>query len=621
MALFTILLAPAMLATDVVVTSAEDRMDGDTSSIAALLAQPGDDGVISLREALTAAQTAVGPHVIRLSESLSGDTLFVRSPLPRVETSMELAGLMRDGAPDFTIDARLLELIDAPAILHVVASHVSIRSFRFQYIPRGLTGAVRVEGAMPLPEGERIVSDVIIEHCHFSNDDFAYSPADAIHAIDVRMDRDTQIVEPVLLNLVVAHNRFSGFLGESVSVSVGVAGARALLDGLLVENNAFENGSYFIEMAPAGTGSTMRGIRILSNSFRKGPGVFLLAESPDNVLHDVLVEGNTFEDNATTILIGPDAGATVRNVRVVANDMDSNIFVDWKDQASVGNILIVGNRYVGEDTFVSIGSNSRAASSVVYDIDIVNNVASGGIDVVAGGTGSVIRDVTIGNNTIVPQSRSALQVLEDVDHASTEIARLEVMNNIFAAPAGFDDLLGDIPEESVRHCLTKDTRFAGILGNFNGNPRFINAVAADFRLGPSSAAIDRGTSDVGYQTDINCAIRVDDPATPDRGSGNSPWFDIGAYEYLGQVWPTLSVTIVGEGTVQTTPAGALCLSDVALRFPPGTAVRMTPSPSAGWRFSSWTGDSECQAGEILLEHELSCTAKFTISRRRAARHP
>jgi hypothetical protein len=68
----------------VTVTSTTDVADGDTSSIAALIATPGPDGVISLREAILAANNTSGSDAI--SFSIAGPGLKSITPLSVLPT-------------------------------------------------------------------------------------------------------------------------------------------------------------------------------------------------------------------------------------------------------------------------------------------------------------------------------------------------------------------------------------------------------------------------------------------------------------------------------------------------------------------------------------------------------
>lgn len=61
----------------VVVDTNTDIVDGDTTSIANLIATPGPDGFISLREAITAANTDAAADIITFDNSLDGDQILL----------------------------------------------------------------------------------------------------------------------------------------------------------------------------------------------------------------------------------------------------------------------------------------------------------------------------------------------------------------------------------------------------------------------------------------------------------------------------------------------------------------------------------------------------------------
>jgi NOL1/NOP2/fmu family ribosome biogenesis protein len=76
---------------------------------------------------------------------------------------------------------------------------------------------------------------------------------------------------------------------------------------------------------------------------------------------------------------------------------------------------------------------------------------------------------------------------------------------------------------------------------------------------------------------------------------------------------SLSVTVVGQGTVASNPAGINCPGDCGEPYPPGTLVTLTATPSAGWAFSAWSGD--CTGTNptipVTLNTAKACTATFT----------
>ena len=67
------------------------------------------------------------------------------------------------------------------------------------------------------------------------------------------------------------------------------------------------------------------------------------------------------------------------------------------------------------------------------------------------------------------------------------------------------------------------------------DPRFVNPAAGDFHLSAGSSAIDNANSGVANwpSTDADGHARVDDPGTPNRGTGPVTFADRGACEFLG----------------------------------------------------------------------------------------
>ena len=94
----------ARSASDIVVTTVSDATNGDTSSVAALLANPGPDGV-SLRESITATNNDPGTHTIRFAPSLKGATItFDSQPPPLLGGGVTIEGdIDGDGKPDVTL--------------------------------------------------------------------------------------------------------------------------------------------------------------------------------------------------------------------------------------------------------------------------------------------------------------------------------------------------------------------------------------------------------------------------------------------------------------------------------------------------------------------------------------
>ncbi len=52
---------------------------------------------------------------------------------------------------------------------------------------------------------------------------------------------------------------------------------------------------------------------------------------------------------------------------------------------------------------------------------------------------------------------------------------------------------------------------------------------------------------------------------------------------------SLTVSVIGSGTVSSNPSGVSCPSTCSHVFTGGTQVTLTPTPAAGWAFSGWSG--------------------------------
>src|SRR5262249_39705076 len=75
----------------VTVTNLNDFVNGNTTSIANLIATPGPDG-ISLREAVTAANNTAGSDAITFQAGLSGTITLINGELPTIISTVTITG-------------------------------------------------------------------------------------------------------------------------------------------------------------------------------------------------------------------------------------------------------------------------------------------------------------------------------------------------------------------------------------------------------------------------------------------------------------------------------------------------------------------------------------------------
>ncbi len=74
----------------------------------------------------------------------------------------------------------------------------------------------------------------------------------------------------------------------------------------------------------------------------------------------------------------------------------------------------------------------------------------------------------------------------------------------------------------------------------------------------------------------------------------------------------LGVTIAGtgSGTVTTSPAGIDCGTDCTEDYVMDTTVNLTAVPSGDSTFSGWSGHTDCNDGQVIMDADKTCTATF-----------
>ncbi len=106
----------------------------------------------------------------------------------------------------------------------------------------------------------------------------------------------------------------------------------------------------------------------------------------------------------------------------------------------------------------------------------------------------------------------------------------------------------------------------------------------------------------------------------DMSTGSSLYVEKSSYNCY--VWPVrsglsyeyLNISIVGDGggTVNSSPSGINCVANCAATFPLDSFVFLFALPDAGSIFEGWSGDGDCDAGNVTVDTAKWCTATFTI---------
>jgi hypothetical protein len=77
--------------------------------------------------------------------------------------------------------------------------------------------------------------------------------------------------------------------------------------------------------------------------------------------------------------------------------------------------------------------------------------------------------------------------------------------------------------------------------------------------------------------------------------------------------PTLSVTLAGNGTVTSTPAGIDCGATCSTQVEFGTQVSLAATPGAGATFSGWSGGACSGTGACVVTVDADTTVIATFT--------
>jgi len=302
---------------------------------------------------------------------------------------------------------------------------------------------------------------------------------------------------------------------------------------------------------------------------------------------------NIFTDNSYHVLNGASQGATAvidgftitgGNANSTANnDRGGGILCVSGSSPTVRNCIFRANRctfgggagYINASspTFVACQFLDNVGGSFGGAFDMATNVSAtfdrcffrgnsaaraGAIEIFGGSTTKVYNCIFVGNTATGSGGGGAIWV---GSNSSPVIRNTTVYANTSTASAGAGILSSGANSISVANCIiwantgsggaqgaanqlngaTFTTSYSIVLGGAAGtgnlafDPQFVDAAGGDYRLSPTSPAIDAGSNALVPVTvtldHYGKARFADEPLVPDTGAGTAPIVDIGHHEY------------------------------------------------------------------------------------------
>lgn len=528
---------------DLAVTNTTDDVNGDTSSPAALIANPGPDG-ISLAEALDAANQTGGPHRVLFDPSLAGGTIIVDEGLPTItRDGLTINGdIDGDNTPDVTVYGANVDVHNA---LVVRASHTVISGLEITGFPKH-TVSISTDADNEV----FFTQDVTIKYCSLQS---------GWSAVSIAMWQQSNCT---VENVTIRDSQFTSLGGGGVSISPGDGDSNQnVVRNVRIQGNTMtETGAGFAVAAIASTSSNnssnlIHFLEIVGNTMtgHQNLAMLLSAGNDDgcefNRIEDVLIEGNEITATPVAIELVGGVGSSSHDNSVSRVEITKNRFIGggvqlacaYENSSSnnrIEDVRINRNHITScaaNGVMLTAGSVGASWNSILRTT-IANNLVDGCVDagiLLHGDTGgspdNLIDDVKIVANTIVNNGNSwAGGININSLHSSNQIKGVTIDGTILWGNSGGDAIRGSVAPGAVRYSIIGDGRYIGSNFNFYDNPDFSNPGLGNYRLTDVSPAVDSGNPsvvDVG-PLDREGLLRIWDGE--DNGSNI---IDIGAHEY------------------------------------------------------------------------------------------
>jgi hypothetical protein len=380
--------AQAVEPTAITVTNDTDTVDADTSSVEALRANPGADG-ISLREAIEVTNNDPGAYAVAFTPALSGKTITLGEYLPPLTGGgVSLEGdIDGDGAPDVTVVTTLQE--EWSRAIWIASSGNRLHGLTLKGFAVGVwldpaTGdelpthrtladnvisglailGIRMDGIMfhspASPDCGLPKPDPCRTYITFADTTITGNTIETIPARGAGINMQISSSGDRIAGATVTDNtiRLGGGAGIDLGQTgnAGDDGTSARISDVLIARNAIE-----------GTG--MVGIEVAAGTSRAQGNITEAVRVLDNRVHLVCRGSGTC--NGISILAGTDASYAIAPDVHPVRHPDGNV---------LRNVEVAGNRLSGDlevGVWVGAGSGGAAGSrNRVLDLQIERNVIS-----------------------------------------------------------------------------------------------------------------------------------------------------------------------------------------------------------------------------------------------------
>ncbi len=341
---------------------------------------PGADGLVSLREAIIAANNTLGTNTITFAPNLSGGIIVVNfddldadaapDPLPvlcggQARIKGDLNG---DDIPDITLEGAVFPAVSGVAGLLVLSSHNTIQGLQVQHFPFGIR---MLAGDLTNPG--------TITHTTVTNNTIVDSTRGGFAV------RTGNVSGSLITDTSFTHNRVTGSASASAGIAVAAnfsaAGSvTAIAHTTITDNEVTGTGKQGILILSFGAHNAITDATIARNTVSAangGPGIVVVGGfggAAGNTT-DVRIKDNLASDNLVGILLVASEDNSSNN-RVVARVEGNTV-----ERNQLEGIAIIGGW--GAENFPA-GTSSNSEMEARIERNTIKNQNGVGIQIFAG---------------------------------------------------------------------------------------------------------------------------------------------------------------------------------------------------------------------------------------------